>query len=100
MPSPPGVFVGIRSGWPLRMINENSIMKLCTKTPAVNRSGENRPRENGFTHFAGPPVNSPAATTRENNDKIPLCATAETSFQEAVAEQREPGSNILCPLSH
>ena len=40
--------VGIRSASPRKRSNENNALRLPTKSPKVNRSGEYRPGENGF----------------------------------------------------
>ena len=49
---------------------ENKALKLFTETPLVNRSGENAPKRTDFGLITGPAVNSPSATTLENNEKF------------------------------
>ena len=66
------------------MLNENSRLKLPTKSPKVNRSGEYRPGENGFRPIGMGAVGSLAATTLENNEKFRPRERAENGLCREV----------------
>ena len=64
--------------------NKNSIMKLYTKTPEVNRSGEYRPGENKFRMCRHGRSGEPPATTFENNEKFQSMERAENGLCREV----------------
>ena len=82
------------------MSNENSALKLFTKHPKSTGLENSGPERTDFGHFGGPAVNSPAATTLENNEKFCRETKRRTGCAGTLAEERELGSSILWGVTH
>ena len=69
---------------PRNICRKIKAIKLFTFEPEVNRFGEYGPGESDFTPCADSEVNSPSATTLENNGKFRLIEQAENGLCRKV----------------
>ena len=84
-----------RENVPQKLSRKINTLDLFTLEPEVNRFREFGPRESGFRVRCGTVVNSPSATTLENNEKISPPEQAENGLCRRLAEERDLGSNLL-----